>query len=795
MKVLNWKCGRSMAFCCFSLMLVSSAAGNMPNSGLDVLPGQLVSAPGDTAEDFNYITPRHLRFPFVSTYHVRPTVLAGEDVKIGFFVTDWDHSLKRLKDGSKRFDVTVRISREGGESHEQVFRDIPTGDGECVFKDVAVGEWNVSVTGFDRRARLPSHTAWQMFRVVRPESLVIPESQVYRMSKADLKTYCIRNDGDYERVVVVENVEKHLATHPHKDGSRPGYTVYAPGTRGIANVSAWKDARLVYDANYDRSLVAKQSVATAFGLQRLIDDKAALGYRKIVFLPGCYRVSHVKTIQVPNRTTIDLNGATVKLNGFTGNCSSVFAISAKTDAAIENGTIEGDYWEHDYANSKNKAEWVHGVSLNSCCRYCEIRNVTCRYIVGYGGENKTTSDGPGEWLLFAPEKGSGFNWVDTKRSKWEPGGLRLSDGTVEASAKGQFTTDYLSVEGLKKWKWLEISEWHADRSFRSWCVPIAFYDAKKKFVSSQIGYRLRAMPIPDEAAFARISVEGETLEHILYKSNALKLCHFKYPVNCTVKNCRFERCRCVGWAMSQCRNILFEGNEFVLSGENLARCAFDSEDGGEMAMDVTFRNNDFHDNPYNDFLVMFGMNFTLENNRMGVYLYPRCNSWSVKSNDCKYIGFCCRERNRTGYWRYSDNICREEFMIGGAGYKHSNWEIYADDVVYDGNIIGTNFVVKSGAAGIYRNCRFSNVKCSVGSAEDCTFENTRYWHSRYNHGTWKNCTATNGCVGLWDAKVMFVNCTFKDFKVDPDSAVYLGCRDEIGVIPREGRKPTKAAGK
>lgn len=44
--------------------------------------------------------PTHLKVPYIVTEHVIPVVTTDEEVKIGFFVTDWDNSFVRFGDES-----------------------------------------------------------------------------------------------------------------------------------------------------------------------------------------------------------------------------------------------------------------------------------------------------------------------------------------------------------------------------------------------------------------------------------------------------------------------------------------------------------------------------------------------------------------------------------------------------------------------------------------------------------------------------------------------------------------------
>ena len=56
------------------------------------------------------------RYPYISTYYVEPTVKAGEEVVVDYYVTDWDQSEIRFADDSWRFDVMVELITESAAS-------------------------------------------------------------------------------------------------------------------------------------------------------------------------------------------------------------------------------------------------------------------------------------------------------------------------------------------------------------------------------------------------------------------------------------------------------------------------------------------------------------------------------------------------------------------------------------------------------------------------------------------------------------------------------------------------------
>ena len=135
---------------------------------------------------------------------------------------------------------------------------------------------------------------------------------------------------------------------------------------------------------------------TREGLQKLLDDKKAEGYNKLKLLPGIYRIDHTGTIFIPTEFTLDLNQSTIRLNGFTGDKALMIELNNTFDSHVINGTIEGDYYEHDYANSPNNSEWVNGISIGGESKYSSFENLVVKNITGYGGENGISNSRDGE---------------------------------------------------------------------------------------------------------------------------------------------------------------------------------------------------------------------------------------------------------------------------------------------------------------------------------------------------------------------------------------------------------------
>ena len=99
-------------------------------------------------------------------------------------------------------------------------------------------------------------------------------------------------------------------------------------------------------------------------------------------------------IDIPNGIVLDLNGSTIKMCPITGNGALMMRMTDCTDTHLCNGTIEGDYFAHDYAGSTSNSEWVSGVEMGGSCRYCSIRDLTIKNITGYGLQNSISSTSP-----------------------------------------------------------------------------------------------------------------------------------------------------------------------------------------------------------------------------------------------------------------------------------------------------------------------------------------------------------------------------------------------------------------
>lgn len=422
----------------------------------------------------------------------------------------------------------------------------------------------------------------------------------------------------------------------------------------------------------------KMISSTREGLQKLLDDKQAAGYNRLKLLSGTYRIDHLATIYIPTKFTLDMNGATVKLHEFAGDSAIMMDLNNTFDSHVINGTIEGDYYHHDYTNSPNNSEWVIGVSIGSESKYSSYENLNIKDITGYGAGNgiaKSRYNDLGYTYLPPKSIGDNFKLCDIDRNT----GL-----TIESN--NRTSCDFIDISGYSDIGYLSVSLYlgYQGNPCNTWNIICHFYDENKKFIKSTDAYQYRRVGVPSNTKFMRVTILNES-----YPTN-LSIQLFRIPTHCSFKSIMFDNCRCVGLAQSAMKDMLVYSCEFTKCGQSSAKCAYDAEDGWDMMQDVTFKALDFHDNPNNEFLTCAGHNFIVDNMINGdVYIWERTKDFIIRNSNCKSL--------KLGY---NENIVR-----------HGIYRIYNNTVV-SGNInknIGKNITVSTSLGGIVNNSTLSGL--------------------------------------------------------------------------------------
>ena len=717
--------------------------------------------------------------PYISTYYIKPVVKPGEEVFIDYYITDYyykeymeKYNLKNDEWGddnwteeiwnNETFTVTVRI--EGQD--DKLYHYLKAGDHQVSLGSFSTeGEQKFSILCTDKYGR-NSHELFNFFLV--QGNLEIKE---YIMTEEDLKTYNIKNIDNYEvkKIIDLSSLTTKNSTTV-KSALVEAASNIVPESKTYVCVIAdtdgdgtpnnwWRENQVVYASDYNKDEVLQEATNTRIGLQQLLDDKKSEGYNKIKLLSGIYRIDHQKQIYIPTQFTLDLNGATIKQNQFTGNSSLMFEINNTFDSHLINGIIDVDYFSHDYTNSPNSSEWASkAFMLGGECKYCSCEDLIINNITGYGsttGISNSRDNSLGYTTVYPITVGDTFSLGDIDRKT----GLDVAS-TIRT------TSSFINIGIHYEIGYLSISRYlgYQGRAFNSWNLICHFYDENKAFIKSVDAYQYRRIRVPNNSRYIRITTT--TTE----KPTDLYIHHFRIPTNCTIKNIKYTNCRSVALAPAAMNNMLVEGCEFINSGQSLTNCAFDAEDGWDMMQDCTFRSLNFHDNPKNEWLAAAGHNFIVENMLQGkVYFYPRCNSYVLRNCDSVIISRLGRgDRLGTGYTRTTNN------HIYYSGNLESNYEEWPS-ILKDCTINGT-----TEALGNYKKgCVW--LRCDIGeSTNKSTLYTTGilpgifincYIHDKYgynlndNFGYYKNCIIKN-IKGGFSSNLNIINSEISDITLN-----------------------------
>lgn len=721
--------------------------------------------------------------PYISTYYIEPKVAPNEDVIIDFYVTDYYHKEYTDEDTSETFTITVKIDGK----KNIVKKNIKAGDNSInIGSFKTTGEQKFSIIATDKYGR-NSHELFNFFLVEDSEEKE-KSSKEYVMSKDDLLKYNIKNTDTYENKYIATlnldeptpetvkaELEKVAATITPKSNS---YTCIIADTIGNGEPGNWWGETIVkYSDNYNKENVMQEAYNTREGLQKLLDDVKFQGYTSIKLLPGTYRIDHSDSIWVPSDFTVDMNGSTIKLNQFAGDKALMITLNNTYDSHVINGTIEGDYYSHDYANSPNNSEWVMGISIGSEAKYSSFENLTVKDITGYGGGNgiaNSRDESLGYTYLYPTPIGDSFKLGDINKDTGE-----VIDST------NRTTSDFISIDGYDGIGYLSVSRYlgYQGNPCNTWNMIAHFYDGEQKYISSVDSYFYRRIGVPDGAKYMKVTILEESYP------NDLSIQYFRIPTHCAFKNVKFENCRAVGLAQAAMKDMLVENCEFTKCGQSSARCAYDAEDGWDMMQDVTFRDLNFYNNPNNDFLTCAGHNFVIENMKAGkIYFWERTNSYVVRNSDnIAGANLGHTTRKRSGYVRFYNNTVNGNISIG-ATEENDDWICVVKDCTINGraeNTINTGLYLRcliQSATNSNSNNTTLNTSLGTGNFKDCTIQDKtgENMGGVYNNCTFENISGnihgtfdvSNSTINNWSTytggynpSYTFTNCNLNNFEI------------------------------
>ena len=741
----------------------------------DPLPGQAKPTATDTVVLADRKTHESLKHPFVMLYYVEPTVKAGETAKIAYYVTDFAHSKVRFGDDSKRFDVVLQWSADKVTWQKLVQNGVKSGDGVFEISGLTRGDYFLKILCRDEKGVL-SRTVWSEFRVRTADELAIKDSETARPTAADLAKagVTLEKEGFYafepvdigdiepmcsfrdqikykgkkmeaEKKALHDSIHAKVAAAIESERGKQlvaahpeGYVVFAPAKNGHFIYRSRDYRRIVPGAKHDAAALEATAAANSKSLTKYFADLVKSGKRKVVLPKGTIRLSYHEKLLLPSRLTVDLGGGKLKLNTTKVADAEPIEMFRAEDAHLVNGTVEGVYFEYDYENcGTGNPEHVATFKILGDARFCSIENMNFVYTVSAGTSFDTTwLEEPfakpkwevREWLARNACVGFGAAKPVTKGKKvvkpgenWDVGRLTPS-GEVRDAGEGCFTSPFRALGGHTNRNWFAVSKFLGYRGMfgPSDYFTIAFYDAEKKFLQSEIGFQYHRILVPPKAAYMRISTAAKDLA----AANACELkAYFLYaPQDCVWRNVRYEYGRTQGLSIMDGFNMLFEDIEIARCGDESCRCASDAEDGWDGMQNMTFRRINCHDNPNGDFTVCCGHSFVYENCSMRFNVNQRVHSALFRNCTIKGGSWNCLTLTRDGYKRFENNTFVRGITLGTPSWyfkRHAiktDWEIVLNDAAFKGKSAEEPMRVEAGLTGRYRNCTFEN--CQLVGPKD-----------------------------------------------------------------------------
>ena len=663
--------------------------------------------------------------PYISTYYIKPTVATNEDIILNYFVTDYYG--RSYTNDSNFYNYKIVVKRQ--DKSDIITRNVSAGDHMINLGSYAQeGTYHFSILAIDQYGR-QSHELFNYVRVRNSNSVQI---RTYNVTTSDLSSYNIIYDNNKEELQYVQvsgaNFDK-IENDSHKSivqsaidnaynsssASSGKYKVFVPifgdSTSGNykGKTKGWQCLKVKYGSGFNKDTFQRECATNRQNIQRLLDDKAKQGYNKIVMHSALYMVDD-KPIDIPNGVTLDLNRSTIKMCPITGNGALIMRMTDCTDTHLCNGTIEGDYFAHDYANSTSNSEWVSGIEMGGSCRYSSINNVTIKNITGYGLQNSISSTSPNGNTFFHPVKVGNLTQgdIDTKTGQDIPCSYRLRSEAKNISAyKGN--SDYISMS---------IHLNYQGNEFSSWNYWIYFYDSANQFIRAISAYQYRQVKIPTNAYYARIVIFGERLK----SSWELHYQFFRVPTHCEFRNVTIDNARCVGMAQGQMKDFLVQDCVITNSGQSSATCAYDAEDGWDGMQDAFFENVRITDCPHNGFLTCAGHNFCVNNMHSdALYMWERTR-WALVKNSTFDSGCVVRgggEANivQHGVTRFYNNI------VNAPSYVNYMFMNVAKNCTF-AHTLNNGIVVNSTVGGssitrtVYNNDSSNQITDDIGKMTD-----------------------------------------------------------------------------
>lgn len=627
-------------------------------------------------EESLVITREHFtQSPWIAPNYFDVRQKLGDNIKIEFYVTDYSEAEYRELDYSKRFQVEVIF--EGN----VIRKTVKAGDNFMYIGSASsVGETYFTIQVTDLQNNIKSFKYLINLFIIDPNFQYI----TYMMTNDDLTTYKLNNTGSTNTNDMTNNIN---------------------------------------------------------GLNKLMSDKKAEGYNKLIMLKGTYMVNmgatKEKPINIPSYFTLDLNGAKIKQK-FTEKGGGSLIINQElgaVDSHIINGTVEGDFDEHDLSKPPGADYPYEGESFNTIAlgeAFCSIEDMNIGYATGY-----------------SIMTGRIHNVKVTATSNYTNCYINFDGEEIECDFA--MTSDYANINKLDA-KFMMYNRYlgYGGLSGLSDIAYVHFYDEDKNYINSVKVRQFAQFVKPTNAVYAR----GTLLASYISDIGTLPDFESRDYLNATgavLRNIHSYNTRTCAMATGVFNFMLVEGCTFDNCGNSVTPVAIDIEDGYEYGQNYFFRNNRIIKHTGTaDLIITRGYNHQIESSN-----------------------FDLRERGGKGLAMRGGYYNGREYRFDPLKFPKTGFR-RIEKATFRNKVVANELDATNPNYHVFRNCTFlNNVECKGALLYDCKIIKTWDGNSTSSF-TGYNCDVTTYDNWHLNGGSTLYNCTLRSI---PDKDIFILTRD------------------
>lgn len=468
------------------------------------------------------------KYPYLSNYYYDPRVNLHQDILIPLYLTDYDQKEYLYDINSETFTIEYALN----DGKKNILRNIPAGDYvlNCGSSSVE-GENIISIQIIDKNG-LRSSRIFKSILVVNPDTYIITDSETYNVTEEDLMKYGIK-------------------------------------------INSEKD---------------EDCTSTRLGFTTLLQEIKKNGYRKAVIPQHIYRINcthdRSQPIFIPDRFTLDLNGATIKQQPSENNVTLMMSIRDCFDSHVTNGIIEGDYDERAVNGTLNgwSSEGMNCLKIAENSRFCSFNNLTVKKITGYA--NATAGGGHKKGRIIIKNHCPKF----TKNTQ-----IDINTGN-EIKSVGKSTSSFLPlndilIDGNRYISMFNYSFMGGIMGCNDFTLWYSFYDNDYNFLDCIQTRMYQKIIAPLNSKYLKLTVcHEEYSPDIMYQ-----LVDMPLPTCCSYNNIHSIETRTCAFNPNQCNDLDMSNLTFTRCacdtwGSNPTPVPIDIEDGWFLTNDFYFRN-------------------------------------------------------------------------------------------------------------------------------------------------------------------------------------------------------------